>query len=727
MTAENIATGKVIAFRNDRLGGRLLMLVNAMRLARETGVSFQVHWHQGTELSAIINDPTEFFDADFVARHFIDRSSFLALRGRAFLPQQRRDLDLAGFRAALNQGACVLIDEGFGFPAYSGEDPAEVTRAGAALWREVPLAPAVAKVLSQIRATIGPNTTAYHIRRGDILTMPRVMNRPWPGKYVYDEAYQTHIEATLATGARPILFSDDAGTIARFKDRYPALIPAATLFDAGSVTPGQADFLELLALASCSRIVAPPHSAFSSGAAALGEVPISDIEQALSPDQQQAAGNRLYHRLANPDATSALGPGDTGQRLAHLDKFLAGNNRLSEYRPVLDLHLRAGLEVSFLFPRLVELNLLADDPKAAIDAAKLMETRLVYHRPDYAKGQILHAFACMAENQLADCARQANIALWHDPAGSFVAEGLGALYAAGVLNDSNALPFSPAARAMWSRPGLRLPDCKAIQAMTVICAKDSRGRALVPGIDPVIWDWAPFMRSFARGGLAKHRSRAVYERGLRHLATTMPGPDTESLIAVYDMHVGEKDDWLARLIALGAGHPEDATVQHRLSLAATLARDFKTAGTAAERAAEIAIDAPAHILWRALTRIRQQRFRLAMRDIRTGLDAGLAFPVMSLRLAMAAEKAGHPNVEHAAVEEGLRIAPRDMQLRFYRAQSAVRAGKIEAALADLDLLMNNDIVAPQMIELRQACLVELARGEPLASDLSQTGPSATVI
>lgn len=723
MTPKKQSSGQIIAFRNDRLGGRLLMIVNAMRLAQLMDVPFRIHWHRGTDFSAVINEPTDFFDADFVTRNFIDRRAFLTLREGSVRPQERQDLGLAGLRTALEQGTNILIDEGFGFSTYEGEDPAEVARVGAALWREVPLAPTVATVLQQVRATIGPKTTAYHIRRGDILSLPRAMNRQWPNKYVYDELYETHIEASIAAGARPILFSDDAATVKRFKDRYPELIPAATLFDSGSVTPGQADFLELLALSSCSRIIGPPQSAFSSGAAALGEIPIIDVEQALAPEQREAAGNRLLERLREPDPQGKWGPGDVGQSLVHLDRHLARQKRFGEMAAILDRHLRAGLEISFLFPRLVELNLQTNAVEAAIAAGALMEGRQVYHRPDFAKGQILHAFAQLAQGRTADCARLANIALWHEPAEASVAEGVAALYVSGLLDDSNALPFSPAARALWQRPILRLPVCEATSLVKASCAKDTLGRALVPAIDPLTWDWAPLMRSFARGGLAKHRLRPVFERSLARLGSTMPGADAASLTAVYDMHVGEKTDWLGRLVDLATAFPDDAMVQHRLSLAATLALDFKTAAAAAERAVEIAPEIPAHVLWRSTSRMRQKRYRMVMSDVRTGLDAGLVFPGMYLRLAHAAAAAGHPNVERSAIEEGIAIAPRNVPLRLFRAQRAIESGSIEAALADLELLMNHDIVAKNVPELRQVCL-DLLAGKNPSDDPADIGEEA---
>lgn len=704
MTESTVRTGRVVAFRNDRLGGRLLMIVNAIRLARATSSAFCIHWHQGSDVSAAINEPIDFFDADFVAQNFIDRQSFLALRAKSVRAQDRRHGTMADFGLILAEGKSVIVDEGFGFSAYAGEDPKEVARAGAAIWREIPLAPRVREVLNEIRSAIGPDPTAYHIRRGDILSLPRVMNRPWPNKYMYDELYQTHIEATIAKGARPILFSDDDATIRRFQDRYPTLIPAQSLFDKKSVTPGQADFLELLALASCSEIIGPPQSAFSSGAAALGEVPIHDVEQSLTEDQRQLAGERLRERLREPASSTTVGPGDLGQSLEHLDRFLAKQGRLGERISILESHLQAGLEISFLFPRLVELCLLDDDLDRAIRASELMEKRQVYHRPDYAKGQILQAFAQLAKDQKADFARLCSIAVWHDPLGGCVSEGLGALYSAGHLNSGNALPFSPAASAMWWRPIFRLPVSPATAAVTSRCKTDTLGRTIVPCIDPLSWDWAPFMRSFVRGGLAKNRLRRVYERNLARLETVQPGPDIASLVAIYDMHIGEKTDWLARLISLGAEQPNDAMVQHRLSHAAHHARDFKTAIAAAERAVELAPDVPAHTLWRAIMQMRQKRYRRAINDLQAGFDAGLVFPGMYLLLAEAAAKANLPDLVDEAIEDGIRAAPRASRLLLARARRALDAGRPEAALADIKLLLNNDVVPDAVHDLHRACL-----------------------
>lgn len=723
MTQPAQRVGQIIAFRNDRLGGRLMMIVNAIRLSQLTGAPFSVHWHQGPDFSAVINDPTQFFDDSFVTQHFVDQPAFAQFRKKCVRPPDRRDLDVAGFKALMASGVNILVDEAFGFTAYPGEDQAEVDRIGAAIWTSIPLAPAITDVLATIRDAVGGKTTAYHIRRGDILTLPRAMNKAWPNKYLYDELYQTHIESVLDGGTRPILFSDDTETIARFKQRYPALIPAASLLNVTGLTPGQSDFVELLALASCDQIIAPPQSAFSTGAATLGQVPISDVEHSLSPEQRTAAANRLIDRLRDPASADQLGPGDTGQSLAHLDIYLTQQGRLQEVEQIIRRHLDAGLEISFLYPRLIELNLLDDNIEGAISAGDLMENRQIYHRPDYAKGQILHAVAHLAIGQTADCSQLANIAFWHDSTSPYCYEGMGALYVAGILNDTNALPLSPAARAMWQRPVLSLPDMTATRQVLDHCEKDALGRTLVPCIDPLTWDWSPILRAFTWGTLAEHRNKhkRAYERALAKLAQDMPGPDTASLTAIFDMHVSEKDDWLDRLIALGAENPTDATVQHRLSLGLSIMKRFGEAAIAAEAAVKAAPNVPAHVMWRGTIHIRQKRFRKAINDLRNGFDAGLAFPLMYARLATSAARLNYVNVERRAVEEGIVMAPRDIPLRHARAQFAYDSGNLQDAMADLDLLMNNEFVPATVTALRDTCLAELEEFAALESPALRKG------
>ena len=62
--------GCLIAFRNDRLGARLISLVNAMRIGSTYDVPVQVHWPEARDVGRVFNDPTEIFDGCFVAEHF---------------------------------------------------------------------------------------------------------------------------------------------------------------------------------------------------------------------------------------------------------------------------------------------------------------------------------------------------------------------------------------------------------------------------------------------------------------------------------------------------------------------------------------------------------------------------------------------------------------------------------------------------------------------------------
>lgn len=54
--------GKLIAFRGDRLGGRLISLLNTLRIADHYDLPFDVHWRNSDGL----DDPTEIFSEAFV-------------------------------------------------------------------------------------------------------------------------------------------------------------------------------------------------------------------------------------------------------------------------------------------------------------------------------------------------------------------------------------------------------------------------------------------------------------------------------------------------------------------------------------------------------------------------------------------------------------------------------------------------------------------------------------
>ena len=67
-----VQRGRIIAFRADRLGARLVSLMNAMRIADVTGARFCCAWMTTTGVGDVFNDPTELFDSGFVGQCFLN-------------------------------------------------------------------------------------------------------------------------------------------------------------------------------------------------------------------------------------------------------------------------------------------------------------------------------------------------------------------------------------------------------------------------------------------------------------------------------------------------------------------------------------------------------------------------------------------------------------------------------------------------------------------------------
>jgi hypothetical protein len=65
-------TGRIISHRNDRMGGRINAMQNAMRIARDYELPFFVGWTTGGRTSEEDRDPSMIVDADWVDAHFFD-------------------------------------------------------------------------------------------------------------------------------------------------------------------------------------------------------------------------------------------------------------------------------------------------------------------------------------------------------------------------------------------------------------------------------------------------------------------------------------------------------------------------------------------------------------------------------------------------------------------------------------------------------------------------------
>ena len=114
--------GVFIGLRRDQLGARLLMMLNAIRLAEDFGTDFRVNWFPRGAMAPKLATPADLFAPAFIDRHFIDNAEFEALGEVAGLGRFLRDATPDKLRAHLAAGRHVLLDEGFEIVAFPWED-----------------------------------------------------------------------------------------------------------------------------------------------------------------------------------------------------------------------------------------------------------------------------------------------------------------------------------------------------------------------------------------------------------------------------------------------------------------------------------------------------------------------------------------------------------------------------------------------------------------------------
>lgn len=701
-------SGTIYSFRSDRLGGRLNALINSMRLAQVTGAPMRIHWHQDPDVGAPINDPTELFEDTFVARHFIDAATWESVRRGANWLLYLGPVDTEAVSKYLAQGRDLLVNTVIGPLVLADEDEALVRRDIGALWRGFPLARRISECLPLLRDRLGPDAAAYHIRRGDIVTHPREINRPWPDKFIVDEMFRVHIERMIAKGARPILFSDDPSTIERFRAWYPALVPSARLFDGlGPLTQGQIDFLEMIVMALCRSIIAPKASAYSRMAALLDGREATDVTQNLTPAEFTRAKDSLLARLSQPDpATIHARRGEIGQSLWHLDALMRADGKAPDSTRIIAAQVDAGLDVSFVYPLLMRGQLEAGDPAGVLETAANIAGRVPYYGADTARCHSLRAIAYVLLGDTARAASLANLAYWYhvasdpklvDPGTPEIEEIVALLLESGDLDASNFLPVSPVAARLCRKPATALLRCPAFAGFLARHApRHGNAPMTVRMLAPMEWDWRMLMRGPITPRFATDPNRQACHEMLLVEAQENPSSDASSLIALHDALMGEHDSAIDRMRALAKGQDNDAIVQHRLSVTAVLAGKHHVARHAADAAVSAALGIAAHLAWRGRL-LRNSAPLDALSDLEAALSMGLAIPTIHMFIAEAAGKLGQSTRQEAAIDKALLLAPQWIEALIARARFQVETGQTDAAPETLDRI---DGLAPGLTRVK---------------------------
>lgn len=321
----------LIGFRQDRIGARLICLLNVMRLARRFGVTGRFLWlSQPDGPYPELVDPRDFLTPDFVAEHIEIVTRMPARDGLQNLRAVAPRMNVAGFAGSLAQGGRYECDAMSEMIRFLDEDPAAVAAEMRAVAQSLALSPRLSRALQQARGVIaragGGQPIAIHVRRGDILDGDPWSYSSWGSKYVPDEFFRLFI----ARHAGPVIaFSDTPAAVAHLRGGDARVLAADDLLDTAALSVAERDLLELLLMAGCTEVGAPSHSAFSRAAAVIGGCRILPLPPGLPDDQRSAGYDAVLERvIARPD--SFFAPGDLAQSASYAARHASVAGRGSE-------------------------------------------------------------------------------------------------------------------------------------------------------------------------------------------------------------------------------------------------------------------------------------------------------------------------------------------------------------------------------------------------------------
>lgn len=438
--------GSIIAHRNDRMGGRIVALLNAMRLSQDLGLPFWVFWPTEGLTSPEMKVPGDIFHAEFMAAHFAPndemRRLYNALIGLGTVdPAMTRD----AFLAEAARGRSFLSDRAMEPEVLPWEDEARVRARLPAVLRSIAFNPTVAATMERIDGLLaGTRPAAYHIRRGDIIRSPKVTNRLWPTKYVPRIFYEVHLEGALAAGdARIVIFSDEPREVASFTAMDPAVLSFDDLLGPTTLSVAQRDFLELYAMSRCGDIFGPAGSAFSSSAALIGNGTVTPVEHAIGAEGRDRALARLSDRVEY-EPQLFHGHGDLGQNLPFILDWHREKGTEPVARGIMAKVLERGFDLAYIYPLLARSMFEAGDVDGCLRVRELAAQRPVYLEDVYAEVNCLAALSSLIRGDTRGAVRLLHAAQWFGPLDGMGQRASHLMYSMKLLDERTYFPFDPA-------------------------------------------------------------------------------------------------------------------------------------------------------------------------------------------------------------------------------------------------------------------------------------------
>lgn len=434
--------GQLIAFRSDRLGGRLNCLVNTLRLYRRFGWEFSVVWPLAGDSyhTADINEPASIFSQEFVNERFVFTPHFRIVPGDSVLMRHLKEQSFDAIEKHLAKGGNVVVDLAFEIITLKGETEEEALAGYSDAFNSLSFAPTVDHYSKLISDRL-QNATAYHLRRGDIISSIKTQDKPWIKKFVPDEVYRQHMDKELEDGSKKIvLFSDDSITIDRFRKQYPQMITFDDIVSAEDIGQGARDFLELYMMSRCKRIIAPPHSAFSSTAAELGQCDKISVLADLKRGQRDRAFRKVLQRLEKQPETFRS-DGEVAQHFAHLHAWADDDETFRRIVDIQRSYIERGNNVAFMYSQLIEMMFRVGEFEAVTILQEKMAKAGLTQKKSIVESLTYSGLSDVKLGQKDKAISEFVFALWQArPAPRVLRDIIGILLLKGDLNDQNFFP-----------------------------------------------------------------------------------------------------------------------------------------------------------------------------------------------------------------------------------------------------------------------------------------------
>lgn len=532
--------GSIVSFRNDRMGARILALMNAVRIARDYELPYYFTWMTHGRTSPELQSPTEIFDQGWFDAHFVSHVDFSAIDGvatnLASLPL-RSTSDLILQTCAKGGGfLCMNTD----LAVLPWENAEEIAPRYAAAIDELQMSDAIKAAMKAVDQLLSGPSTAFHLRRGDIIHDPVTSNQLWSNKYIPREFYE--IMATRLVSdpkARILVFSDEPAEIARLKSLGDQIISPDEVLPE-NLTLAQRDFMEIYAMARCEQILGPPGSGFSMAAGLMGNTTVTDIRGCLTDDENAAAMDLLTERLeARSDIF--ISPGDVGQSLPFACEHLNATRRQKQALALLEGYAGDGFNKLYFF----RLHLMQqmkcetfdryDDVLQRMKTAELdrgLPARLDQHWSELSR---LASLLAWSGGNIKAARHYMAMAFWYGGSNRLVYSNFSLLLSDGAIDpETFPLPFDPTIR----RP---VPQAAERRASVDGSHKLAALSEVIPP-DILVRDWRLFMGKTLNRGFDTEEAiaRALELFNLQFARYLSPG-SLASVRGVYAAELGDMD------------------------------------------------------------------------------------------------------------------------------------------------------------------------------------------